>query len=92
MGLRGGASEVPVAGGAAATILAGSGGIEEKGRSATKAGKFRRGGSLPQAQGFDDRQSAGDGVDDLGSFIAVELRCGEAQGFAKSDDGRPAAS
>lgn len=87
LGLRGGAGEMPVAGGAAATILAGSGGIEEEGGSATKAGKFRRGGSLPQAQGFDDGQSAGDGVDDLRSFIAVELRCGEAQGFTESDDG-----
>ncbi len=86
LSLRGGASEVPIAGGAAAAVLAGSRGIEEECRSATKAGKFERGGSLPQAQGFDDGQAAGDGVDDLRGFIAVELRGGEAQGFAESDD------
>jgi hypothetical protein len=87
LGLRGAASEVPVAGGAAAAVLAGSGRIEEEGRSAAKAGKFGRSSSLPQAQGFDDGQAAGDGVDDLWSFIAVELRGREAQGFAESDDG-----
>lgn len=86
LGLRGGACQVPVAGGAAATVLAGSGGIEQEGRSATKAGEIWPCSSLPQAQGLDDGQAAGDGVDDLRRFIAVELGGGKAQGFAKSND------
>jgi len=88
LGLRSGAREVPVAGCAAAAVVAGESGVQQKGGGAAKAGKIRRGTSLPQAQGLDDRQTAGDAIDNLLRFVAVELRGGKTEGFAKRYDRR----
>jgi hypothetical protein len=85
--LRGGAREVPVAGRAAAAVLAGKRGVKKEGRCAAIAGKVGGGTSLPDGQDLDDWQSASYGLDDLRGFIAVELRDSEAQGLTKSHDG-----
>jgi hypothetical protein len=77
-------SEVPVAGGAAAAVLAGERRVEKERGGGAKAGKIRCGSPLPQAQNFDNGETAGDSVNNLCGFVAVELSGSEAQCFAES--------
>ena len=71
--LRDGAGQMPIAGGARASVLAGNRGIEKKRRGAAITRKFGRGSSLPDVHRFDDGQATGDGVNNLLGFLAVEL-------------------
>src|SRR5229473_3455818 len=73
--VRGGAAgEVPISGLSGAAILARASSIEKKGECVRVSIERAHREAGVDAKGFDDGQRAGDSRNDVGSFVAVELR------------------